>query len=181
MQAKVTVRPLRETDLPEAKRTFHLAFGTFLALPNPMGFYADRDYVRTRYGADPSAAFGAEADGQLIGSNFAANWGSVGFSPLCHCGANTEAGTDRCYIKFAAVRRGRKAAQSFNRLLDACESFTASRGLRRIEAGVNLARQQAYHQMLGRGFRTLIQGVTVHKPNEPGYSRSGVYVIDDWR
>ena len=79
MQAKVTTRPLSESDLPEAKRIFHLAFGTFLGLTNPMEFCADRNYVRTRYLVDPSAAFSAEADDELVGSNFVTNWGSVGF------------------------------------------------------------------------------------------------------
>jgi hypothetical protein len=23
--------------------------------------------------------------------------------------------------------------------------------------------------------------VTMHRPNEPGYSRPGLYVLDDWR
>jgi hypothetical protein len=23
--------------------------------------------------------------------------------------------------------------------------------------------------------------VTMHRPNEPGYNRPGVYIIDDWR
>jgi GNAT superfamily N-acetyltransferase len=311
----VRVRPLGENDLPEAKRIFHVAFGTFLGLPNPMEFYPDRDYVRTRYAADPSAALGAEVEGELVGSNFATNWGSVGFFgpltirpdywdrgiakrlleptmeifekwgtkhaglftfghsakhvglyqkfgfwprfltaimsvkvgrsadvqgwtryselseagraecqraaaeltnaiydgldvgseiravaaqelgdtvllsdrsalaglALCHCGSDTEAGNDTCYIKFAAVRPGKKAAQMFERLLDACDLFAASRRLKRIEAGVNLARQEAYQQMLAHGFRTAFQGVTMHKPNESGYSRSGVYVVDDWR
>jgi GNAT superfamily N-acetyltransferase len=315
MQVGVIVRALSEKDLSEAKRIFHVAFGTFLGLPNPMEFCADRDYVRTRYIADPSAAFGAEIDGELVGSNFVANWGSVGFfgpltirpdywdrgiakrlleptmeifakwgtkhaglftfahSPkhiglyqrfgfwprfltaimsaevrptkkiqgwmryselgeserneclhaaveltnaiyngldvsseiqaiaaqalgdtvllsdssgfagfaLCHCGADTEAGSDICYIKFAATRPGKNAAQSFDRLIDACNSFAASRHLRRIEAGVNLARRKAYRRMSARGFRNVFQGITMHKPNEPGYSRSGVYVIDDWR
>jgi GNAT superfamily N-acetyltransferase len=310
-----TVRPLRENDLSEAKRIFHLAFGTFLGLGDPMEFWPDRDYVRTRCAADPSAALAAEADGEVIGSNFAANWGSVGFfGPLtirpdywdrgvakrllertmeiferwgtkhaglftfaqsakhvdlyqkfgfwprfltaimsaevrptenvqgwtryselrqservecvraaqeltnavydgldvapeiraiaaqqlgdtvllwdgsklcglaiCHCGANTEAGKDSCYVKFAVVRPGRKAAQLFGRLLDACESFATSRRLTHVEAGVNLARHEAYQQMLARGFRTALQGVTMHKPNKSGYSRPGAYVIDDWR
>jgi len=79
MQADVTVRPLGEKDLSEAKRIFHVAFGTFLGLPNAAEFYPDRDYIRTRYVSNPSAAFGAEVDGELIGSNFVANWGSVGF------------------------------------------------------------------------------------------------------
>jgi len=315
MQANVTVRPLGEKDLSEAKRIFHVAFGTFLGLADPTEFYADRDYVRTRYPGDPPAALGAEVEGELVGSNFVANWGSVGFFgpltirpdywdrgiakrlleptmeifekwgtkhaglftfahsakhvglyqkfgfwprfltaimsvnvrcnaevqgwtryseldeaaraeslraaaeltntiydgldvgseiraistqalgdtvllsdgsrlagfALCHCGANTEAGNDTCYIKFAAVRPGRTAARLFDRLLAACDSFAVSRRLKRIEAGVNLARQEAHQKMLARGFRIAFQGVTMHKPNEPGYSRSGVYVIDDWR
>ena len=34
-----------------------------------------------------------------------------------------------------------------------------------VLAGVNLAREEAYRQMLARGFRTMIQGVTMHRPN----------------
>ena len=75
----VIVRPLEETDLPEADRILRLAFGTFLGLPDPSGFLGDADYVRTRWLADPAAAFAAEIDGELAGSNFVSNWGSVGF------------------------------------------------------------------------------------------------------
>jgi hypothetical protein len=35
--------------------------------------------------------------------------------------------------------------------------------------------------MVARGFRTVIQGVAMHRPNEVGYSRAGVYILDDWR
>ena len=313
--APVTVRPMREADLPEADRIFHLAFGTFLGLPDPMQFWPDRDYVRTRFRADPNAGLSAEVDGELIGSNFATNWGSVGFfGPLtirpdywdrgvakqileptmelfsrwgtkhaglftfaqsakhvglyqkfgfwprfltailsrpvretkhnvrwlrysefaateqektlracreladavfdgldvqreiraveaqqlgdtvlltddsklaglavCHCGMGTEAGNDTCYIKFGAVRPSLAAGQWFDRLLDACESFAVAKKLKRIEAGINMARHEAYRQVLARGFRAEIQGVAMHKPNEPGYNRPGVYLIDDWR
>jgi hypothetical protein len=48
-------------------------------------------------------------------------------------------------------------------------------------AGVNLARDAAYRQMEKLGFKTVIQGVTMHRPNEPGYSRPELYVLDDWR
>jgi GNAT superfamily N-acetyltransferase len=75
----VSVRPLREGDLSEADRIMRLAFGTFLGLPDPMTFMGDAGYVRTRWVAAPDAAFGAEVDGELVGSNFATNWGSVGF------------------------------------------------------------------------------------------------------
>jgi hypothetical protein len=35
--------------------------------------------------------------------------------------------------------------------------------------------------MVARGFLTEIPGVTMHRPNLPGYSRPGIYVLDDWR
>jgi hypothetical protein len=35
--------------------------------------------------------------------------------------------------------------------------------------------------LVGRGFRTAIQGVAMHKDNDPGYCRPGAYIIDDWR
>ena len=75
----ISVRPLREKDLDAADQINRLAFGTFLGLPDPMAFMGDAGYVRGRWQANPSAAFGAEADGELVGSNFATNWGSVGF------------------------------------------------------------------------------------------------------
>jgi predicted N-acetyltransferase YhbS len=74
-----TIRPLRESDFPEADRIFRLAFGTFIGLPDPLSFAGDADWTRTRFVADPAAAFAAEVDGRLAGSNFATTWGSVGF------------------------------------------------------------------------------------------------------
>jgi hypothetical protein len=35
--------------------------------------------------------------------------------------------------------------------------------------------------MLERNFRTELQGVSMHRPNEAGYNRPGVFLIDDWR
>ncbi|MGE5234658.1 MAG: GNAT family N-acetyltransferase [Acidobacteriota bacterium] len=309
------MRQLTESDLQAAERTFRLAFGTFLGLPDPMTFSGDASYIRTRWLEDPSAAFCAEANGELVGSNFATNWGSVGFfgpltvnpafwgsgagkrlmepimesfehwqtrhaglytfaqSPkhvalyqkfgfaprfltalmskpvertdcgadwstfsalaaneqeaslvacreitdavyagldvsreilavathgfgetillredsaleafaVCHCGPGTEVGSGACYVKFAAVRPGPHAGQTFDRLLSAGEEMARGRGLTRLVAGVNTAREEAYRQMAARGFRTQNQGVAMHRPNEPGYNRSGVYVLDDWR
>jgi GNAT superfamily N-acetyltransferase len=77
--AEPAIRPLQENDLEAADRIFRLAFGTFLGLPDPTQFYASSDYVRTRWLADPEAAFGAEVKHEIVGSNFVANWGSVGF------------------------------------------------------------------------------------------------------
>ncbi|MER6621984.1 GNAT family N-acetyltransferase [Streptomyces sp. NPDC000931] len=314
--APVSVRPLVEPDLDRADEIFRVAFGTFLGLPEPETFFGTADYVRTRWAADPRAAFAATVEGEVVGSNFAADWGSVGyFGPLtvrpdlwdrgigrrlmepvmdrfdtwenrhlglftfshspkhlelyrrygfwprfltavmrkrvtvsavvpgrvlygeltaaerpdalglaraltgavheglslereitavqaqglgdtvllegagsgldglavCHCGAGSEAGEDVCFVKFGAVRPGPDAADRFERLLDACEQLAAEKGLGQLDAGTNLARQDAYRRMADRGFRTWLQGVTMHRPNEPGYSRPDAYVIDDWR
>jgi hypothetical protein len=75
----VLVRPMLETDLTEARRVFRLAFGTFLVVPNPEEFWADREYVFTRWRTNPGAALVAEMNGGLAGSNFATNWGSFAF------------------------------------------------------------------------------------------------------
>lgn len=313
--ADVSIRPLEERDVPAADRIFRLAFGTFLGLPDPLAFTGDAELVRTRWRATPHGAFAATVDGELVGSNFATHWGSVGFfGPLsvhpdwwnrgvgqrlvppmldcfaawgvehaglftfsnslkhlglyqkfgfyprfltallaksvaatastggwsrlsslsegeqaaamqachevtdavyagldvsveiqtvlaqqfgetvllwnrsqlagfavCHCGAGSEAGSGACYIKFGAVLPGTAAAASFEHLLLACESLAAAEGAARLEAGANLAREEAYHRLLAFGFKAFHVGVAMERPNEPGYNRSGMYLIDDWR
>jgi GNAT superfamily N-acetyltransferase len=312
----IIVRPLEEKDLTEADRIMRVAFGTFLGLPEPASFMGDASYVNPRWKAAPDSAFAAEIDGAVVGSNFATNWGSIGFfGPLtirpdlwdrgigrrllqpvmecferwgtkhaglftfphsqkhiglyqkfgfyprfltpvmskpveqtasarsslsrlselpgvqreralaacrdltgavydglevmteiravaeqnlgdtvlvydgeelaalaiCHNGPGSEAGSGVCYIKFGAARPGPNAEQNFNALFDACEEFARTRNATRIAAGVNTAREKAYRQMLARGFRTDMLGVVMSKPNEPGYNRPDVYLIDDWR
>ena len=311
----ISVRPLQESDICTADHIMRLAFGTFLGLPDPASFMGDASYVRTRWKANPNAAFAAEINNEVVGSNFATNWGSVGFfGPLtirpdlwdrgvgkrlmepvmecfdkwqtkhaglftfahsqkhiglyqkfgfyprfltaimskpveltrrvsvwtkfsdapmseraaimdacreltdaiyegldvgheiravadqklgntvllwngskltglavCHSGAGTEAGSGVCYIKFGAIRPGADPGQDFNRLLDACEEMASSQSLSSLAAGVNMARYEAYREMLARGFRTDRLGVAMAKPNEAGYNRPGVYLIDDWR
>ena len=312
----LNIRALTQQDLSEADRIIRGAFGTFLGAPEPEQFWTDLAFARTRWPADPTAAFAAEWDGKLAGSNFATRWGSVGFfgpltvrpdlwdrkiaqrlmvpiierfdawgithaglftfaqspkhlglyykygfrprfltaimskpvqatsgrksewSPysqlsadqreeslkacrdvtesiypgldvereiravqaqglgetvllhegqdlvgfaVCHCGPGTEAGNQKCYIKFGAVRLGAEAEARFDQLLDSCEDLSVTRGLARLEAGTNLGRHEAYGKLLAHGFRTDFQGVTMHRPNEEGYSRPGVYVLDDWR
>jgi len=73
------VNRLQEKDLAEAARICRLAFGTFFGVPDPETFWADRDYVYGRHPAPHVASFGATLNGELVGSNFATNWGSVGF------------------------------------------------------------------------------------------------------
>lgn len=74
-----SVRPLREGELASADHIMRQAFGTFIGLPDPLAFAGDAAYVRPRWFADPSAAFGIELNGELVGSNFVTSWGSVGF------------------------------------------------------------------------------------------------------
>ena len=310
----VDVRAMRESDLAAATRVMQRAFGVFLGAPDPDRFMADRNYVRSRWRADPTSALAAVVDGELVGSNLVTSWGSVGFfgpltvtpelwdrgiasrlltptlelltactthaglytfphSPrhvelyqkfgfwprsltaimsrpvntrdageppdlyssvaaddraavlghcraltdaihdgldlereiravaaqhlgetilvwddarleafgVCHLGADTEAGAGGCYVKFGAARPGPGVRDRFDRLLGGCLALAGARGLSRVDAGVSLARDGAYRAMRGAGFRTQIQGVCMHRPNEPGYHRAGVYVIDDWR
>jgi GNAT superfamily N-acetyltransferase len=73
------VRSLRKEDLQTADHIMRLAFGTFMGVPDPASFGEGMDHVKTRWLADPNAAFGAESDGELVGSNFAIRWGSFGF------------------------------------------------------------------------------------------------------
>jgi GNAT superfamily N-acetyltransferase len=314
--AGVRVRPLAAEDLDEADRICPVAFGTFLGVPEPEKTFGDADMVRTRWRADPGAALAADAGGHLAGSNFAANWGSVGFfgpltvapeywdraiaqrlldatmdlfaawgtrhaglftfaqsakhvglyqkygfwprfltaimsSPVhpgvspgpgavrlsdagesdraglvaavrdlteavypgldvsreiesvqaqglgdtvligdgaglhgvavCHVGAGSEAGSGACYVKFGAVRPGPDAERRFGLLIDACHALAAERGAPVLVAGANAGRDRAWRVLAGRGFRREFQGVAMHRPNEPGYSTSDSYVIDDWR
>jgi len=75
---QINIRLLQEKELSEADKIFRLAFGTFLGLPDPIKFYGDANYMQRWY-AYPKAAFAAEIDGQLVGSNFLSKWGSFGF------------------------------------------------------------------------------------------------------
>jgi GNAT superfamily N-acetyltransferase len=317
-EAGISVRTMQERDLDTVRRIFRTAFATFIGAPDKENFLSGHECVSTRWRADPKAAIVAERDGELLGSNFLAIWGSFGFfGPLtvkpelwdrgiaqhllartvelfeergvsesglftfahstkhvnlyqkfgywprfltavmikeigagslagnpagnaewtgystlddarrsetvgsareltdslfagldvtceieavaaqnlgetvllwggdrldgfavCYCGAGTEAGPDNCYVKFAAARPD---GVSFQRLLTACESMAGARGLRKMEAGVNTARSEAWRLMLEAGFRTQIQGVAMQRKNEPIYNRPDVLVIDDWR
>ena len=104
----------------------------------------------------------------------------VGFA-ICHIGKGSEAGSGAAYVKFGAVRPGPDASKSFDRLLTACEALATARGSAQLVAGVNTARHDAYRMMLERGFRTMLEGVAMQRPNEPGYNRPDRFVIDDWR
>lgn len=104
----------------------------------------------------------------------------AGFA-ICHWGPASEAGKDCCFVKFGAVRPGPGADRNFAALLDACRALAASVGMPHLLAGVNLAREEAHRHMTACGFRAEVNLVTLHRPNDPAYSRPGLYVLDDWR
>jgi GNAT superfamily N-acetyltransferase len=99
---------------------------------------------------------------------------------ICLNGPGSEGGAKVCYIKFGAARSGAGAGERFDKLLDACDAFAASRGAS-IAAGVNMARQDAYRRMRTHGYRALMQGVAMQSPHAEGFNRADAYVIDDWR
>jgi len=73
------VRPLAEADLPQTWQIARTAFGTFLSVPDVDAFWTDRDLHFNRFRSANVEAFVAEEDGEVLGSNFATRWGSVGF------------------------------------------------------------------------------------------------------
>jgi hypothetical protein len=105
---------------------------------------------------------------------------STGFA-ISHFGEGSEADCDVCYVKFAAVAPGPAASSNFKGLVSACASFACSKGANKLFGGVNTAREEAFDTLLSQGFKMEGISVAMHKPNEPGYSRSGIFVMDDWR
>jgi GNAT superfamily N-acetyltransferase len=141
-----------------------------------------RDAAATLYpGLDLTEEIKA-TQAQSLGDTVLVEGGSgIAAFAVCHYGPRSEAGADNCFVKFGAVRDGPSAEQDYSRLLDACGALAAAVNMPRLLAGVNMARHEAYRHLVARGFRTEVQGVTMHRHNDPGYCRPGVYVLDDWR
>jgi hypothetical protein len=99
---------------------------------------------------------------------------------VCLNGPGSEGGEKTCYIKFGAARSGKGAGERFDKLLDACDAFAAARGAT-LEAGVNLAREDAWRRMRAHGYRAITQGVAMQRPHADGFNRADAWVIDDWR
>jgi len=78
-KTSIQVGALRADELEEAGRIMRLAFGTFLALPNPLDFMGDRDFVAPRWHAPNTKLLAARENGKLVGSNIATRWGSFAF------------------------------------------------------------------------------------------------------
>jgi N-acetylglutamate synthase-like GNAT family acetyltransferase len=100
---------------------------------------------------------------------------------VCHYGPASEAGADACLIKFAAIRPGPTAQQSFDDMLAACKMLATEAGMQRLFAGVNTGCGDAYRHLLARNFQIEMQGVNMHRPNDAGYYRADLFLLDDWR
>jgi hypothetical protein len=100
---------------------------------------------------------------------------------ICHVGPGSEAGSNKCYVKFGAVKSGDNAGNNFDRLLEACEAFAAEKEMTHLIAGINTSRYNAYRKMLLKGFRSYMIGIIMQRNNESGYNRPDVYAIDDWQ
>ena len=100
---------------------------------------------------------------------------------VCHVGPGSEAGSGVCYVKFGAAATGSDARARFRRLLDACQSFAANAGAKRLVAGMSAARRDAHEDMLAAGYAVSRTGVRMHRPDEPGFCSPDAFVIDDWR
>lgn len=100
----------------------------------------------------------------------------------CQFGARTEADSVCAKVTFAAARD----AESFDRLLKAVLEWARSRGAKKVEAGTNMGRRQAFRMMRSSGwmpqFNLVAMEKVVDEPEDsPGYDRPNVFAIDDWR
>jgi GNAT superfamily N-acetyltransferase len=81
--SEVTIRLLLEDEIPTAERIYREAFSTHLEIPDPAEFTPGAELIGFRWRKDPARVYAAERDGELVGTNVATNWGSVGvFGPL---------------------------------------------------------------------------------------------------
>ena len=110
-------------------------------------------------------------DAQKLGTLVGADGGFA----ICHFGPGSEARDGALYVKFAAARDER----SFMPLLDAIEGHAARLGATSIALGTNAARRGAYRALLARGYRVEAWGITMRRPDGPGWDRPDCFVIDD--
>ncbi len=59
---------------------------------------------------------------------------------ICHYGKGTEAGSNVCYIKFAAISTNNNSHSNFIRMLNSVELMALEKGIFKITAGSNMER-----------------------------------------
>jgi GNAT superfamily N-acetyltransferase len=157
-------------------------FGSLTTAKQQEALRACRDVAETIYsGLDLTDEIGTTYAQGLGDTVLVEGEGGLAAFAVCHYGPRSEAGADACYVKFGAARDGPEVARDFVRLIEACEALAVAVGMAKLLVGVNMARCEAYQLVVGRGFLTEVQGVAMHRDNDPGYCRPGSYLIDDWR
>lgn len=96
---------------------------------------------------------------------------------ICHYGLGSEAARGSCYLKLGAA----KNAAAFEQLIEECEALAKVLEMSSLVAGVDTACIDAYRLLKSRQFRPSVFSVSMHKPNQAGYTRPDVYVIEDRR
>ncbi|NOX72798.1 MAG: GNAT family N-acetyltransferase [Alphaproteobacteria bacterium] len=132
-------------------------------------------------GLDPGCEIGAVLDQSLGETIFLYQNNSLEGFAVCHTGAGTEAGTDRAYIKFAAISPATAQPEALCNLLCAVEDWAAHQGAKTIITATNLARKTCFETLTDAGFRTDFQGLAMHHNNNPGFNNTRAFVLDDWR
>lgn len=100
---------------------------------------------------------------------------------ICHAAKGSEAPSGVCYVKFAAVIPGKNASTCFDQLILAIESFAWKNKVTKIAVGCNTGCEEAYRLILNHGFVRDVQGVVMHRPNQEGFYKKDIFVLNDWR
>jgi len=100
---------------------------------------------------------------------------------VCQEGAGSEAGSEGAYVKFGLSRPGPGSLRNLSSLIAGAEAFAASRGRGHLEIGCNASHPDACRLLRTRGYKIEFIGVSMHSPDEPGYHRPEVTLVDDWR
>src|SRR5258708_3015979 len=156
----------------------------------------DRNLMTPRWRSTHVKVIAARDGGRLIGSNVATRWGSFGFfGPLTVLPEYWDRGVakrlleatmaiiDRWGVRHTGLLTFPQSAKNvgmYQKLVEVWEGFGWARGAT-LEAGVNLAREDAYRRLPSPGYRVTMQGVAMQSPHAEGFNRADVYVIDDWR
>ena len=136
----------------------------------------------------PTAVTLAAADPEL-GKTLAEALGARGFRPYVSDdmigaqvgGAVKNVMAIACGIVMGKHMGDNARAALITRGLAEMVRLARAKGVPRLVAGCNTAREEAYRLMQARGFRAEIVGVAMHRPGQTGYNRPGMFVLDDWR
>lgn len=172
-------RPVPETPTPQTNPRRYSELAPRDRGPHRAALQALCDEVLA--GFDPSPEIESIASGGL-GDTLSVWRGERPVAFACaHAGAGSEAGSASCSIRLGVVEAGPSAERDLQRILEACEALARERGVSRLQAGVNTANAALYEGMLRAGFRIDLTGISMQRPNRPGFCDPAFWVFGDWR